>query len=471
MLLTGPDLLCNLLGVVCRFREKRYPISADIEGMYMQVSVRPDDRKFLRFLWGTDKPDFYEYTRFVFGAKCSPTCAIYALRKCADDNVNTHPHIRDIVYNNFYMDNFFESTDSIEEALRLYQDLRAVLKLGGFNLTKWTSTSKDILDEIAENHRDIAEEEMNQPKTLKRILGIRWKIQTDALYFATDKIENLATQTPTQRQLLKTTASIFDPLGIASPITIRLRILQQQIWRKGLKWDDIITQDILPDFFSLLKERHDLQPIEIPRHYFEHRYDQVDLHVFSDASYAALAAVAYFVYHNFETKESSVSFVIGKARVAPLKQHTITKLELQAAVFGSRIARFLKKEQRIHINDVHMWTDSSTTLQWIRNSEQRQQIFVAHRVSEILENTQAAQWRPCPGEVNPADDGTRGIPFADFRINCRWFKGPSFLLQPKENWPQQFQPASTQSVDAEYPHDISMEEPLYLECLTTNASS
>ena len=75
-------------------------------------------------------------------------------------------------------------------------------------------------------------------------------------------------------------------------------------------------------------------------------------------------------------------------------------------------------------------------------SEQRQQIFVAHRVSEILENTQAAQWRHCPGEVNPADDGTRGIPFADFRINCRWFKGPYFLLQPKENWPQQFQPAS-----------------------------
>ena len=118
------------------FEKKRYPISADIEGMYMQVSVRPDDRKFLRFLWGTDKPDFYEYTRFVFGAKCSPTCAIYALRKCADDNINTHPHIRDIVCNNFYMDDFFESTDSIEDALQLYQDLRDVLKLGGFNLTK-----------------------------------------------------------------------------------------------------------------------------------------------------------------------------------------------------------------------------------------------------------------------------------------------------------------------------------------------
>ena len=116
-------------------------------------------------------------------------------------HLNTHPHIRDIVCNNFYMDDFFESTDNIEEALRLYQDLREVLKLGDFTLKKWTSTSKDILDEIAEEHRDIAEEEMNQPTTLKRILGIRWKIQTDALYFATEKIDNLATQTPTQRQL------------------------------------------------------------------------------------------------------------------------------------------------------------------------------------------------------------------------------------------------------------------------------
>ena len=51
--LSEPDLPSNLLAVICRFRERKYPINADIESMYMKVSVRPADRKILRFIWGT----------------------------------------------------------------------------------------------------------------------------------------------------------------------------------------------------------------------------------------------------------------------------------------------------------------------------------------------------------------------------------------------------------------------------------
>ena len=58
MLLTGPDLLCNLLEVSTRFRKQKHPITADIEEMYMQVSVNPEDKKFLRFLWGRENPNF-----------------------------------------------------------------------------------------------------------------------------------------------------------------------------------------------------------------------------------------------------------------------------------------------------------------------------------------------------------------------------------------------------------------------------
>ena len=80
MLLTGPDPLANLVGVVLRFRQKMFPISADIEGMYMQVSDRPHDQKFYRLLGGTDDPETSENVRHVFGAKCSPTCANHALQ-------------------------------------------------------------------------------------------------------------------------------------------------------------------------------------------------------------------------------------------------------------------------------------------------------------------------------------------------------------------------------------------------------
>ena len=95
MLLTGLDLLCNLLGVFNQFHERKHPITADFEGMYIQVSVNTEYRKFLRFLWGAEEPViFFSTLGFVFRAKSSPTCAIYGFRTCANDKAKNYPQIR-----------------------------------------------------------------------------------------------------------------------------------------------------------------------------------------------------------------------------------------------------------------------------------------------------------------------------------------------------------------------------------------
>ena len=49
-LLKGQDLLSNLTYIILQFREDKLELSADIEQMFMQVKVTPEDRKFLRFL-------------------------------------------------------------------------------------------------------------------------------------------------------------------------------------------------------------------------------------------------------------------------------------------------------------------------------------------------------------------------------------------------------------------------------------
>ena len=87
-LLTGPDLLQNLIYVILRFRQHPYAISADIEGMFLLVGVLPSNQPSLRFLWREDPTTnvvVYHYTRHVFGAKDSPTCANYALERTARD--------------------------------------------------------------------------------------------------------------------------------------------------------------------------------------------------------------------------------------------------------------------------------------------------------------------------------------------------------------------------------------------------
>ena len=50
-LLVGPDLLPNLIFVLLRFRQHKYAVSADIEGMFLQAGVREENQPSLRFLW------------------------------------------------------------------------------------------------------------------------------------------------------------------------------------------------------------------------------------------------------------------------------------------------------------------------------------------------------------------------------------------------------------------------------------
>ena len=88
-LLMGPDLLPNLVGIIFRFRENQITLTADIEAMFLQEKVPPEECRVLRFLWRSEpknKIGVYEYTRHVFGAKSSPTCANYALLQAGVDN-------------------------------------------------------------------------------------------------------------------------------------------------------------------------------------------------------------------------------------------------------------------------------------------------------------------------------------------------------------------------------------------------
>ena len=78
-------------------------------------------------------------------------------------------------------------------------------------------------------------------------------MSTDEQEFSPDKLKNQLGQKPTQRALLRARSSVFDhPLGIAAPVIIRFRIIQQTISRKGLKWDDPITPSVLLNSSSQL---------------------------------------------------------------------------------------------------------------------------------------------------------------------------------------------------------------------------
>ena len=114
-----------------------------------------------------------------------------------------------------------------------------------------------------------------------------------------------------------------------------------------------------------------------------------------------------------------VTFLLGKARVAPLKQTMIPRLELTAAVLAIRIDKMLRKELQLMLEKSVFWTDSTTVLKYIANETKRFHTFEANRASVIRESSDIEQWRYVGSKENPADEASRGMKAQDFLTGRR----------------------------------------------------
>ena len=422
-LLTEPDLLTYLLELILRFREHAIGVLADIEGMFMQIAIRAEDQSALRFLWLED--DFvrqYQYTRLIFGANCSPYCAVFVLRKCSFDNCDQFPHVYASVLKDFYMDDFMKSFPTITDARKLKSDLRTVLARGGFRLTKFASNNSSAIDHLPETEKE-------SPVETKRVLGQNWSLKDDTYNAPPPK----PVQTPsTLRQLFSLVSSVSDPIGLLAPFVMKLKIIIQSLWKRGQSWDQQIPDDIQPIVDKLVAQYRQIPHIAIPRR-ISRSTTPVDMHVFSDASISAFAVVIFARQLDASADTANLNIVLGKSRVAPIKQQRVPKLELQAAVLGVRLLQTVRKAFATQFQSVTLWTDSCVVLDWIQ-SRNELKCFVANRVDEIRQSSSPADWRYVPAESNPADYGTRGLkPDA---IEQKWTRTPPFLTQPLHKRPQ-----------------------------------
>ncbi|XP_073964433.1 uncharacterized protein [Choristoneura fumiferana] len=241
------------------------------------------------------------------------------------------------------------------------------------------------------------------------------------------------TRTPTKREALSAVMSVYDPLGLLSPYTITAKVTLQQSWRKQAPWDEPLDLEDGGIFIEWARGLAAVAALQLERCYAVGRHE---LHAFTDASESAYATAIYL-----RTTDASgtvtVALVAGKAKVAPLRQQSIPRMELQAALIGARLAATIIAEQRLTIERVVFWTDSRTVLAWIRNDAKRYTPFVAHRLGEIAEITRPEQWRWVPTAANPADDATRADSARQISTTDRWFTGPDFLRLPEDQWPQE----------------------------------
>ncbi|XP_037931718.1 uncharacterized protein LOC119666508 [Teleopsis dalmanni] len=144
-----------------------------------------------------------------------------------------------------------------------------------------------------------------------------------------------------------------------------------------------------------------------------------------DASQVTFAAAVYLrIKHQYAV---DVVFVCGKTRTAPKK--------LQAAVLATRLSKLVVDRHDINISRIVFWTDSKTVLCWVNSRNRRLKPFVGHHIAEILTSTKEDQWRWVPTKMNPSDAATRAKEVPKINNGNIWLKGPTFLRQEQNSWP------------------------------------
>ncbi|CAB4031409.1 Hypothetical predicted protein, partial [Paramuricea clavata] len=165
--------------------------------------------------------------------------------KAHDNDIKLFPEAAKRVMDDMYVDDCLTGADDKEEAVKLQKELTEFMHCAAFNLTKWSSNTEDVLSHVEEKDRarnmliDFREREP------LKALGICWNTLTDCFEFHIPQNQFLLHECETKRNMLSDASKIFDPMGLLSPYTIRSKMLFQQLWNRGLQWDEQLPEDIL----------------------------------------------------------------------------------------------------------------------------------------------------------------------------------------------------------------------------------
>lgn len=160
-------------------------------------------------------------------------------------------------------------------------------------------------------------------------------------------LQNISSEKTTKRVILSTAHRIFFSIGFTCCVTIIPKLLIQFTWENGTHWDEEVDEKTRKVFQEWFKDIHLLSQIKIPRWLTNtHSSNGFTLHMFSDASQHAYAAVAFL---RIKLEDYlMVQLVSAKSRVAPVskssKRMTIPRFELLAASISARLYSAIFKD-------------------------------------------------------------------------------------------------------------------------------
>ena len=228
--------------------------------------------------------------------------------------------------------------------------------------------------------------------------------------------------------------------------------MTEQLKKRQLEeWDLPLPQELKAVWDNWCGSLTELQHLKLTRPYAISldEASQIDLHTFCDASVQGIGAVSYLKTTQ-PNGRTEVSFIFGKAKLAPAHATTIPRLELCAAVLAVEITDMILNERVVQPDRIIYHSDSKVVLGYIANETRRFYVYVANRVERIRKSSSPSQWRYVSTQHNPADIATRPGKAKDLESST-WLCGPQFLYKQGHSEVERSQPNFTviQSNDPE----------------------
>ena len=415
----GSKLHNNLFVVLLRFRRHLIAFIADVEKMFCQIKINSCHRDYLRFFWRFDDDESISFLRLVslpFGLKCSPFIAIRCLLELSKIYSSHYPRACSLISERFYVDDLLAGADSVEDAVDLIAEVKMVCELGGFNLRKWSSNSKDVLNTLEATSADYVHS-FDASDEITKVLGLSWCRNSDEFFFS---FKGSPQGIVTKRSILSQIAGVFDPFGWLSPIVVKGKILMQELWILKIGWDVEVPQALKSEWLELVDGLGCINKFRV--HRFVGFSANSRLFGFSDASEMAYGACIYHV------SGERVSLIVSKSRVAPIKTVSLARLELCGAVLCAKLMREISETMEIPLSCCYCFSDSEIVLAWLAKPGAHWKTFVANRVSVVHAVIPDCSWHRVTSKENPADIVSRGA-FPSFLLDCTlWWNGPGWML-------------------------------------------
>jgi len=137
---------------------------------------------------------------------------------------------------NLYVDNIVSGCDTESAETQYYNQARVIMSEAKLNLRSWVSNSTQL---SSLTHQ----ENTADSTTPANVLGIHWHTDIDNISLI-PKTTMDASNLTTKREILQDSSKVFDPLGLAVPVTVRANLLIQTLWQKQLQWDEPLEPEL-----------------------------------------------------------------------------------------------------------------------------------------------------------------------------------------------------------------------------------